>query len=51
MSQILHAIAFMHSRGLVHRDIKPENFLFESNESGAELKLIDFGLSAKHRPE
>jgi calcium-dependent protein kinase len=40
----------MHSNGLVHRDIKPENFLFESDDPGAELKLIDFGLSSKHHP-
>ena len=33
---------------IVHRDIKPENVLFESNEDGSLVKLIDFGLSRMH---
>ena len=27
MKQVLQAIDFFHSRGLLHRDIKPENFV------------------------
>lgn len=43
-SQMLQAVDYIHDKGIVHRDLKPENFLFE-NESGTQIKLIDFGLS------
>lgn len=32
----------------MHRDLKPENFLLSSNTKNAEVKLADFGLSAKY---
>jgi len=43
--QMLEAVAYCHSCGVVHRDLKPENFVFESHDIGAKLKLIDFGVS------
>ncbi|CAG9320046.1 unnamed protein product [Blepharisma stoltei] len=48
---ILHALSHLHSLGIVHRDIKPENILFSTPDSDAEIKLIDFGLSAKYNKE
>merc|ERR1712032_501178 len=42
--QMLLAVNYMHSHGLVHRDLKLENFLFEREDSDV-LKLIDFGFS------
>lgn len=51
---LLSAIAYCHSKGIVHRDIKPENILLENNDKVSKneddysgLKLIDFGLSKK----
>merc|ERR1712194_96063 len=47
--QILKAVSYMHRNGVVHRDIKPENILYESSDENSPIKLIDFGLSRKHR--
>lgn len=40
--QLLRAVAFMHSSGVVHRDIKPRNVLVNSDSS---VKLCDLGLA------
>lgn len=45
MKQILSCLEYCHSQNIVHLDIKPENLIFESDEPGALLKLIDFGTS------
>ena len=42
---IMSAIAYCHSHGVVHRDLKPENILYNSADSNADLKLADFGLA------
>ncbi|KAM3136552.1 hypothetical protein pb186bvf_011355 [Paramecium bursaria] len=47
MKQILSAVAYCHSRGVVHRDLKPENILFDGKKENAQIKIIDFGASAK----
>lgn len=46
VSQMLSAVAFLHSRHIVHRDLKLENWVLESGKDvWSPLKLIDFGLS------
>jgi Protein kinase domain len=47
VKQMLCAVRYIHSRGIIHRDLKLENFLFSSTATDSELKMIDFGLS-KH---
>ena len=47
VKQMLCAVRYIHTKGILHRDLKLENFLFTTNDTDAELKMIDFGLS-KH---
>ncbi|PNP40324.1 hypothetical protein TGAMA5MH_07651 [Trichoderma gamsii] len=39
-AQILDAIEYMHSRGVIHRDLKPENVLLDHQ---MHVKITDFG--------
>lgn len=41
--QLLDAMRYFHSKGVIHRDLKPENILITRN--GGDVKIIDFGLS------
>jgi len=47
MTKMLSAVNYLHSNNICHRDLKPENFLLTSQDSSAEVKLIDFGLAKK----
>lgn len=43
--QVLEAVDFMHTQGVVHRDLKPENLLYYSQEEDSKIMISDFGLS------
>ena len=42
LKQMLNAVGYVHSQGLIHRDIKPSNLILSKN---GNLKLTDFGIS------
>jgi serine/threonine protein kinase len=43
MYQILRALKFIHSAGVLHRDLKPSNVLLDAS---CNVQICDFGLSA-----
>lgn len=43
--QMIKAVKFLHSHGVVHRDIKPENLLLSDNSENGKIKLADFSLA------
>ena len=45
--QVLDAVAFAHSAGVLHRDLKPENVLLESGSP----RIADFGIARLARDE
>ncbi|CAG9327340.1 unnamed protein product [Blepharisma stoltei] len=47
MRKIFTAVNHLHNINICHRDIKPENFLVSSKDNDADIKMIDFGMSAK----
>ncbi|RDX54176.1 kinase-like protein [Lentinus brumalis] len=46
--QMLDAIEWVHSHGIVHCDTKPQNFMLGKEDPGC-LRLIDFGLCRPYR--
>ncbi|CAL8092346.1 unnamed protein product [Calicophoron daubneyi] len=46
--QILRALKYMHSCGLIHRDLKPVNIAVNAD---CELKILDFGLARQKQGE
>ncbi|KAK1742065.1 serine/threonine-protein kinase [Skeletonema marinoi] len=51
VSEMLSAVAFLHTRHICHRDLKLENWVLESGKDvWSKLKLIDFGLSTHFTP-
>jgi serine/threonine protein kinase/tetratricopeptide (TPR) repeat protein len=52
VSQIGRALTAAHDAGVIHRDVKPENIMIRAtNDSGDQVKLIDFGVAAIRAPD
>ncbi len=45
--QMVSAVSYIHSVGIMHQDIKPDNFLLTPD---GHVKLADFGLARYHPP-
>ena len=46
MRKIFAAVNHLHGMFICHRDLKPENVLFTTKDLTADIKLLDFGMSA-----
>ena len=47
--QLLKALNFVHSHGIIHCDVKPDNIMY-SNEANDNILLIDFGSATDQPP-
>lgn len=44
LTDVLHGLAYLHSRGFIHKRLKPSNLLVGETTQGPVVKITDFGL-------
>jgi hypothetical protein len=51
MTNIFHALKFIHSKGILHRDLKSDNLISQKNPNGSfTTRLIDVGFMCSLKP-
>ena len=51
MTNIFHALKFIHSKGILHRDLKSDNLISQKNPDGSfTTRLIDVGFMCSLKP-
>lgn len=47
-TQLVNAVKFMHTNGIIHRDLKLENIMLANDKSNSlNLKIVDFGFACR----
>jgi serine/threonine protein kinase len=45
LTQLLEALAYAHSQGVIHRDLKPSNLIVMGTEQTEVIRVLDFGIA------
>jgi serine/threonine protein kinase len=52
VKDLLHAVEYIHGRGVAHRDLKPQNLLLVTENDDTSIKICDFGFAKRvHTPQ
>jgi len=49
--QMLKSLDYCHKLCIAHRDVKAENFMLSSDSIQSRVKMIDFGMATKFKPD